>query len=125
MDWRLGIFRFGLLACVVWVVVVATQFDIVDSVVAIWNHNPTAYVAGLSVTVAAKRQSACLSAHAQAPSTEFPSSCYYNDPTFRGLPGDEAVANLKGFLITVSLLPFLLIGVVSLGLRMAIAGRID
>jgi len=40
MDWRLGLFRIGLFVCVVWAVVVATQFDVVDSAAAIWSHNP-------------------------------------------------------------------------------------
>ena len=123
MDWRLGLFRIGLFVCVVWAVVVATQFDVVDSAAAIWSHNPTAHEAQASVIDAAKRQSSCLSAHAHAPSAEYPSSCYSNDPTFRGMPRDQAETNLRSFLITISPLPLLLLGVVSLGLRMAGASR--
>ncbi len=125
MDWQLGLFRIGLFVCVALSVVAVTQFDIADSAVAIWNHNPTAYAARLSVTVAANRQSACLSAHAHSPSTEYPSSCYSNDPTFRGMSADQAVTNLRGFLIFVIPLPFLFVGVVLLGLRMARASRAD
>ena len=123
MDWQLGLFRFGLLACVVWAVIIVTQFDIVDSAVAVWNHSPTAQAAEASVTDAAKRQSACLSAQSHASSTEYPSSCYFNDPTFRGMPRDLAVANMESFLIAAMALPFLLLGVVSLGLRMARASH--
>ena len=123
MDWRLGLFRIGLFVCVVWAVMVATQFDVVGSAVAIWSRSPTAHEAQASVSDAAKRQSSCLSAHAHAPSSEYPSSCYSNDPTFRGMPRDQAETNLRSFLIAISALPLLLLGVVSLGLRMAGASR--
>jgi len=125
MDWKLGLFRIGLFACVVWAVVVATQFDVVGSAVAVWNRNPTSHAAQRSVTDAAKRQTACLTSQAHAPSAEYPSSCYSNDPTFRGMPRDQAIANLRDFLITISPLPFLLFGVVSLGLRMARESRAE
>jgi hypothetical protein len=125
MDWRLVLFRIGLFVCVVWAVVVATQFDVAGSAVAIWNHSPTAHEAQASARDAGKRQSACLSAEAHAPSAEYPASCYSNDPTFRGMPRDQAIANLRGFLITVSPLPFLFFGVVSLGLRMARESRAE
>ena len=123
MDWQLGLFRIGLFACVVWAVVVATQFDVVGSAVAVWNRNPTSHAAQRSVTDAAKRQTACLTSQAHAPSAQYPSSCYSNDPTFRGMPRDQAETNLRSFLIAISPLPFLLLGVVSLGLRMAGASR--
>ena len=125
MHWQLRLFRFGLFASVVWGVIVVTQFDIVDSAVAIWNHSPTAQAAEDSVTDAAKRQSACLSAQSHASSTEYPSSCYFNDPTFRGMPRDHAVVNLESFLIAAMAWPFLLLGVVLLGLRMARASYPD
>jgi len=125
MDWRLGLFRIGLFLCVVWAVVVATQFDVAGSVVAIWNDSPTAHETQASVRNAAKRQSACLSAQAHAPSAEYPSSCYSNDPTFRGMPRDQAITNLRNFLITISPLPFLFFGVVSLGLRMSRESRAE
>jgi len=125
VDWQLGLFRFGLFACVVCAAMVITQFDVVDSAVAIWNHSPTAQSAEAAVTEATKRQSACLSAQSHASSTEYPSSCYFNDSTFRGMPRDHAVANLEGFLIAALALSFLLLGVVSLGLRMARASYPD
>lgn len=125
MNWRLELFRFGLFACAVGAVIVVTEFDIVDSSAAIWNHSPTAQAAEDSVTDAAKRQSACLSAQLHASSTEYPSSCYFNDPSFRGMPSDRAVTNLEGFLIAALALSFLLLGVVTLGVRMARASYPD
>jgi hypothetical protein len=125
MDWQLTFFRAGLFACVVWAVVVSTQFDIVDATVAIWAGNPTSNAAQASLIDAANRQSACLSAHANSPSAEYPSTCYSHDPSFRGMPHDQAAATIMAFLLTLLPLPFLMFGVVSLGLRMARANRAD
>ena len=115
MDWHVAFFRIGLLTCVVWAVVVSTQFDIVDATVAIWAGNPSS----VALIDAAKSQSTCLSTHANSPSAEYPSHCYSHELPFHGMPYDQAVANLKGFLIALSPLPFLFFGVVSLGLRMS------
>lgn len=121
MDWQVAFFRIGLFVCVVWAVVASMHFDIVDATVAIWAGNPSS----VSLTDAAQRQSACLSAQTHSPSAEYPSHCYSHELPFHGLPYDQAVANLKGFLIALSPLPFLMFGVVSLGLRMARANRAD
>jgi hypothetical protein len=40
-KWAVNLFRAGVAACVVWLVVIITQFDVTASVVAIWNHNPS------------------------------------------------------------------------------------
>ena len=115
MDWQVAFFRIGLFVCVVWAVVVSTQFDLVDATVAIWAGNPSS----VALTDAAKRQATCLSAHARSPNAEYPSHCYSHDSNFRGMPYDQAIASLKGFLIALSPLPFLFFGVVSLGLRIS------
>jgi hypothetical protein len=125
LDWRLRVFRLGLVGCVVLAVVAVTQFDIVSSAVAIWNRNPTAHAIAAAVSGAAERESNCLTNEAHTPQAEFPSSCYSHDLSFRGMPGDEAFANLEGFLGTLAVLFAMLFGVITLGLRMARESRVS
>lgn len=125
MGWQIALFRFGLFACLVLAIVVATQFDITDSVVSIWNQTPTAHAAQVAAKGAAARQASCLSAQARSPKSEYPSSCYANDPVLRGMPSDQARANVKGFLIALIPLLILLLAVVWFGIRMARRSRVD
>ena len=125
MKWRLRLFRFGLFACVALAIVAATQFHIVNYVVAIWNGNPTADTIAAVTLAATDRKAACSSAETRSATTEYPSHCYPIYPSFPGLPGDKAWENVEGFLMTGLALFVLLLAVVSLGLRMAIANRAD
>lgn len=121
MDWQLGLFRFGLLVCVVGLVFIATKFDIVESEVSVWNHNPTtAEVAAENASVG-ERKTACLSTAKRM--NEYPSHCYLDSPTFRGLARDKAVQNIQGFLITGLALLAAMFSIVFFGLRMARENR--
>ncbi len=122
-DWQLRLFRVGLLACAVLAIVVVTQFSIIDSVVAIWNGNPTADATAAAVDAASEAKSVCLSAETRTPKTEYPSHCYRADAAYHGMPGDQALANVKSFLVILTALFALLLAVVLLGLRMARESR--
>lgn len=124
MDWQLGIFRFGLLACFLGTMFAATQFDIGQSIVAIWNRNPTTGEIAAEDTTAAKMLAACLLAEAKMRVIEFPSNCYPRNPGFRGLARDSALANVQGFALTGLALFLTMFSVVFLGLRMARESRL-
>jgi hypothetical protein len=124
MDWQLGIFRFGLLVCFLGPMFAATQFEIAQSIVAIWNHNPTAQEISADEAAKAKRLSACLSAEDKMKVIEFPSTCYPSSPGFRGLNRDSALENVRGFVVTSLALFITMFSVVFLGLRMARESRV-
>lgn len=124
MDWRLSFFRFGMLACIVLAIFIVTQFDIVNSAVAIWNHNPTSREVAIANETVVARRTACLSAETKATKIEYPSRCYSSDPPFRGLPREIAIENVEGFLITGLALLVAMLSVVFMGTRMARESRI-
>ena len=124
MDWRLSFFRFGMLACIVLAIFIATQFDIVESAVAIWNHNPTSEEATAANDAAVERKTACLSGETKKTTIEYPSHCYSSDPPFRGLPREIAIENVEGFLITGLALLAAIVSVVFIGIQMARESRI-
>ena len=74
MDWQLGLFRFGIAACVALLVVIVTQFDIGISISAIWNHNRTTREIAAVNMAADEKQNACVAA-AKKKSIEYPSDC--------------------------------------------------
>ena len=124
MDWQLGLFRFGLLACFVAAIFAATQFEIGQSVVAIWNQNPTSQELTAKDVAAVKRLAAYQSTEAKAKVVEYPSACYPSVKSFRGLTRDTAIANVRAFLMTISALFVTLFATVFLGLRMARESRV-
>lgn len=117
-DWELTAFRAGAILCLVLAAILATRFDIAESVLAIQNGNPTTSALAASNAVLARTRDACTNSALHQPSEEFPSNCLYNDTILRGLPRDQAVANIQGFLICASALAILLSVVIWLGYRM-------
>jgi len=124
MDWQLGVFRFGLLACFLGPMFAATQFDIAQSIVAIWNHNPSTEEVSAEDAATGRQLAACLSAEAKKRVIEFPSTCYPRNLSFRGLARDSALANVRGFVLTASALFITMFSVTILGLRMARESRL-
>ena len=123
MDWRLGLFRFGLVACIAGAIFIVSQFSIVESSVAIWNNNPTTEEAISATTAAVERKAACLSAEAKTSTIEYPSHCYSGDPAFHGMTREKAVKNIEGFAFASLALLIGIFSVVSLGVRMARESR--
>ena len=119
MDWQLGLFRFGLLACVIGLVAIFTQFDVVGLEVAIWNHNPTTEAFDASTAVAVRTDAACLAAATQTRTPEHPSRCLVTTPTPAGLPREQAVANVQSFSVAALTLLVAMLLVAYLGIRMA------
>jgi hypothetical protein len=117
-DWQLGLFRFGIAACVALLVFVVTQFDIANSISAIWNHNRTAQEIAAVDLAAETRQNACVTEAKKKP-MEYPSDCYSGGLPQREQPRDVAVANLEGFIASSLALLGAVVLVIFLGRRMA------
>jgi hypothetical protein len=117
MDWQLSLFRFGLLACFCGALFIATQFDIAESTLAIWNHNPTTEEIAAADVAAVNAKKMCLAKKAKT--TEYLASCYPDAPPFRGLPREKAAANVRNFLACGMPLLMAMLALVLLGRRMA------
>lgn len=124
MDWQLSFFRFGMLFCIIGAIVTASQFDIVESSVAVWNHNPTTQETDAANDAAVQAKTACLLAEKKSKVKEYPSGCYPADTTFKGLTRDKALANVEGFLVFAVILMTGTILTVLLGIRMSRESRV-
>ncbi|HTP76619.1 MAG TPA: hypothetical protein VMJ73_06525 [Rhizomicrobium sp.] len=124
MDWQLSVFRLGMLLCVIGAFVAVTQFDIIDSAVAVWNHNPSTQEAAAANDAALEAKRTCLSAEKKSRIKEYPSGCYPADTAFKGLTRDKALANVERFLVFALILMTGTILVVMLGIRMARESRV-
>ena len=123
MDWQLWLFRFGLLACFAGIVVAATQFDVSESIEALWIQAPTTQEIQTERVTSAKRVAICMSGRAKTRGAEYASGCFYREPTIPELAGDIAVTNLLGFLVTLLAVFAALIALGFLGVRMARESR--
>ncbi|HVE03142.1 MAG TPA: hypothetical protein VNB30_03695 [Rhizomicrobium sp.] len=119
MDWQLGLFRLGMLMCIVGAILIATQFQITDSIVAIWNWNPTLQETAAANSAASLKQQACLAERAGKVTSEFNGICPNDAPSSHGLARDLAFANIRAFLSASMALVAILATVVWLGVRMA------
>jgi hypothetical protein len=118
-DWQLSVFRFGLVACIVGVIVAATQFDIAESIEAVWIHAPTTQEVAAESVAYQNKKTVCLDAHAATKPAEYPSSCYANQPNIPELARDVAVTNLVGFVLTTLAVLATMVAMGILGVRMA------
>jgi hypothetical protein len=119
MDWQLSLFRIGMLMCIVGAILIATQFQITDSIVAIWNWNPTLQETAAANSVASIKQRTCLAERAGKVTSEFNGICPNDAPSSHGLARDIAFANIQAFLSASVALVAMLVAVVWLGVRMA------
>ena len=119
MDWQLGLFRFGLLACFAGMLTVATQFDLTKSIEAVWFHAATTSEIQSQDASATKRVAACLSTRAKTRGVEYASGCYYDQSAIPELAGDEADENLLGFFATSLVVFAIAIALGLMGRRMA------
>ena len=114
-DWQLSLFRFGLLVCIVGVIVAATQFDIAESIEAVWIHAPNTQEVAAANVAYESRKAICLAAHAK----EYAASCYTNQPNVPELAHDVAVTNIAGFIFTGFVVIATMVAMGVLGVRMA------
>lgn len=110
----MSLFRFGLLVCVVGVIIAATQFDIAESIEAVWIHAPTTQETAAANLAYERRKSVCLAAHAK----EYAASCYSNQPNIPELAHDVAVTNITGFVLTDFVVIATMVAMGILGVRM-------
>jgi hypothetical protein len=119
MDWQLSLFRIGMLMCIVGAILIATQFQITDSIVAIWSWNPTLQETAAANSAASVKQRTCLAERAGKVTSEFNGICPNDAPSSHGLARDIAFANIQAFLSASVALVAILVAVVWLGVRMA------
>ena len=96
-DWRLFVFRWGLLACFVGAIVIAVDFDIVDSVSAVLNGNPTTAEVDAANLALARKDVACTMVVQRGLSVEYPPNCSHDTVMVHGLPRDQAISNIEFF----------------------------
>ena len=94
-DWRLYVFRWGGILCIVWAIFIAVHFDIVGSVSAVLNGNPTTAELDAANLALARKDVACTKAVQQGLTVEYPPSCSHDTIMLRGLPRDQALINLQ------------------------------
>jgi hypothetical protein len=123
VDRQLSLFRFGLLVCLVGTLYAATQFDIAESVEAIWNHEPTSEAFAAESIRAENRIAACLAAEKATKPVEYVSTCASNRPPVPEMAGEVAAANIRGFSITASAVLITIFAVWLLGIRMTRESR--
>ena len=125
IDWQLSLFRLMLLLCVVGALRAATQFDIAESIEAVWNHEPTSLQFATESVNAENRLAACFAAEKGTKPPEFVSACNPNQPPLPEMPAEVAQANILGFLINTLVVSLMVVAVGFLGFRMARDGRLN
>ena len=96
-----------------------TQFDMAESLEAVWIVAPTTQEIAAENVAYEKRKAICLSAQEKAKTAEYASRCYSNQPNIPELARDAAYANIVRFLITVLAVLATLVALGILGVRMA------
>jgi hypothetical protein len=100
-KWAVNLFRAGVAACVVWLIVIITQFDVTASVIAIWNHNPSTSEIAAARQASEARAQNCARYIPSMQKQEFPPLCLSDYALPPGIPRDLAMRELQHFALNI------------------------